>query len=104
MECRKKRTYTETEQRTLRRTTAWKKKSKRIKEEARYLCQVCEDMDVYTYDHLEVHHIRKLSDYPEGLLDDENLVCLCTRHHKMADAGEISMIYLQELARKRGQR
>ena len=39
----------------------------------------------------------------DKLLDNSNLVCLCTKHHKEADKGLLSKTYLEELARKREQ-
>lgn len=54
-----------------------------------------------TYEGLEVHHIIKLRDRPELLLEDSNLVCLCVRHHKEADRGEIDAKALYALVRQR---
>lgn len=85
----------------LHSTNRWTKKAIQIKEDARYLCEVCRDQDILNYFNLEVHHITKLRDDPDGLLEDSNLICLCTYHHKKADAGEIEADYLRELARKR---
>lgn len=68
------------------------------------MCEVCRDQGVYTYDGLEVHHIRKLKDAPDLLLDDRNLICLCTYHHKEADAGRISVDYLTKLVNGREER
>lgn len=84
-----------------RSTYAWTTKAKQIKEDANGLCEVCKALGVYRYNGLEVHHIEKLKDNPEGLLDDHNLICLCVEHHKQADAGEISADYLRELAERR---
>nr|DAO53779.1 MAG TPA: NinG recombination protein [Caudoviricetes sp.] len=88
-------------ERNLRATNRWKMKSEEIRERANYLCEVCRDEGVYTYKGLEVHHITKLKDNPQGLLDNNNLVCLCVLHHKMADNGEIDKEYLLNLAEKR---
>ena len=85
----------------LRSKYAWTKKSLQIREDANNLCEVCLDQGRITYDGLEVHHIEKLRENVDGLLDDNNLVCLCTMHHKQADNGEIDKEYLKELARKR---
>ena len=85
----------------LRSRYAWTKKSLQIREDANNLCEVCLDQGRITYDGLEVHHIEKLRENVDGLLDDNNLICLCTRHHKEADNGEIDKEYLKELARKR---
>lgn len=89
------------EDRELRNTWAWHKKAAEIKERANYLCEVCRDNDVYTYEGLEVHHIEKVRDNPTRLLDNLNLVCLCVMHHKQADKGEIEADYLKRLAEGR---
>lgn len=85
----------------LRNKYAWAKKSAEIREASNYLCAVCLDEGVATYDNLEVHHITKLKDEPSRLLDNSNLICLCQEHHKMADKGEIDKKYLENLARLR---
>lgn len=85
----------------LRSRYAWTKKSKQIREDAGNLCEVCRDQGRATYNGLEVHHITKLRENTDGLLDDNNLICLCIRHHKEADNGEIEESYLRELAKKR---
>ena len=84
-----------------RYTSAWHQKSEEIKERSNYLCAVCLDNRILTYDGLEVHHIVKIADRPELLLEDSNLICLCVQHHKRADRGCISPDYLMRLARLR---
>ena len=104
--CRKKpkRTiYRGGEERKLRSTNAWTKKSKEIREKAQGLCEVCRDKGAYTYTSLEVHHIEKVRDDKSKLLDNYNLICLCVEHHKQADNGKIDKEYLRKLARKREQ-
>ena len=86
----------------LRSRYAWTKKSKQIREDAGNLCEVCKALGRATYTGLEVHHIDKLRENVDGLLDDDNLICLCTKHHKQADNGEIDPAYLRELVKKRG--
>lgn len=93
--------YGTSEERKLRSTTAWGKKSQQVREDAQQLCEVCRVQNIYNFNNLEVHHITKLREDKTGLLDDSNLVCLCSRHHKQADAGQISKEYLKELAIKR---
>lgn len=93
--------YRQTEERTLRNTYRWHEKSKEIRQEADNLCEVCKDHGIYTYDGLEVHHITKLRDDAGGLLDNDNLICLCPAHHKMADGGGLDAEYLRSLARRR---
>lgn len=85
----------------LRQKNKWHSKSLEIRERSHWLCAVCFDQGIINHESLEVHHIRKLRDNPDGLLDDENLVCLCTTHHKQADDGEIDADYLRQLALKR---
>lgn len=85
----------------LRSKYSWTKKSKQIREDAGNLCEVCRDKGIATYNNLEVHHIEKLRDNVDGLLDDDNLICLCVRHHKEADNGEIDKEYLRKLVKKR---
>lgn len=85
----------------LRDTYKWKKKSAQIRAEANFLCEVCKDTGVYTYDNLEVHHIVKIKDDKDLLLEDSNLICLCHMHHTMADEGTLDAEYLKSLVRKR---
>ena len=75
-----------------------------IREKANYLCEVCRDQGRLTYNDLEVHHIVKIKDDSNKLLDDYNLICLCVEHHKQADAGELDIDYLRRLAKDREER
>lgn len=87
-----------TKDRGLRSQRSWTEKSLEIRERSNYLCQVCLDEGVYTYEGVEVHHIEKLKDNPNKLLDDTNLVCLCKYHHELADGNKIDPDYLRKLA------
>ena len=98
---KRRREYKPTEERKLRNLGAWHKKSEEVRDKAHNLCEVCRDEGRYVYKDIEVHHITKLRDNPEGLLDNCNLICLCQKHHKQADRGQISAEYLRELARRR---
>ncbi len=93
-----------TDESRLRSTNRWTKKSIEIRTKANYLCEVCKDRGILNYDNLEVHHIIKLKDDSERLLDDLNLICLCSEDHKKADSGELSVEYLQNLAEQREKR
>ena len=84
-----------------RNTRAWKRKAEQIKTDSHYLCENCLSQGVLTWDGLETHHIIKLRERPDLLLDDDNLVCLCEKCHKKADAGTISADFLRQLAKKR---
>ena len=85
----------------LRSTNKWKRKAIEIKEKSRWLCSVCEDEGHYTYENLETHHISKVRDEPESFLDDNNLICLCPFHHRMAEIGLLKKDYLKNLIKKR---
>jgi len=99
--CNVGRVYGKTSENKLRSSYAWTKKAKQIKADAMGLCEVCRAQGIYNYDNLEVHHITKLSEDHNGLLDDDNLITLCVYHHKQADAGEIDADYLRELVKVR---
>lgn len=100
--CNVGKVYTGGEERKLRSSYDWTKKSKEIRESAQYLCEVCRDKGIFTYENLEVHHIDKLRENKDKFLDDNNLIVLCVEHHKQADAGRLSKEYLRKLAEDRG--
>lgn len=87
-----------TDEQALRARNAWREKSLSIRERSFYLCAICKSAGDYRAKDIEVHHIRKLKDYPQGLLEDSNLIALCIEHHKAADKGEIDPDYLRKLA------
>ena len=95
--CNVGKVYRGGEERKLRNTYAWHSKARQIKEKSNYLCAICKDQGIYTYDNLEVHHISKVKDDPSLLLEDYNLITLCAWHHKLADMGEINKNYLLNL-------
>ena len=83
-----------------RNTAAWQKKREYIKRRDRYLCQVCitglyDTLNQLTYQDLEVHHIVPIEEGYSKRLDEDNLITLCSYHHKMAENGEISREFLQ---------
>lgn len=98
---RPKRVYKRSEAEHGRYTGDWTHKVEEIKSRSHYLCAYCRSQGILTYEGLEVHHIIKLRDRPELLLEDSNLVCLCVRHHKEADRGEIDAKVLYALVRQR---
>lgn len=99
--CNKGKKYKHNEIDKLRSSTKWTNKSIEIREASKYLCAVCLDEGILNYDNIEVHHIIKLQDEPSLLLENENLICLCKRHHKQADKGKLSKSYLLNLVKKR---
>ena len=99
--CTKGKEYNGGEERKLRSRYAWAKKSREIRDKSSQLCEVCRAEGIYTYNNLEVHHIDKVRDNSQGLLDNYNLITLCVMHHKDADAGKIDKEYLRRLAYQR---
>lgn len=99
--CEISRVYDRTDERKLRSTNAWKEKSKDIRERAHHLCEYCKSQGKIEYNNLEVHHIEKVRDNKDKLLDDYNLICLCNECHRNADSGKIDKDFLKELARQR---
>lgn len=85
----------------LRQTNKWHRKSLEIRERSQWLCAVCRSYGIINHESIEVHHITKLRDNPDGLLDDDNLIALCIPHHKMADDGLIEPELLKRLAHER---
>ena len=93
------RTYDET--RKLRNNFKWHSKAKQIKKNSKFLCALCLEEGIYNYNDLEVHHIIKIKDDKEQLYNNNNLICLCKKHHILADNGTISKEHLFELVKKR---
>ena len=99
--CTKGKTYNGGEERKLRARNKWHEKSQQIREDAGRLCELHRSRGEYRYADLEVHHIEKLKDHPELLLEDSNLICLCQECHKEADAGRIPKQILWDIAADR---
>lgn len=99
--CNKGKVYKHNEIDKLRNTKRWARKSVEIREASKYLCSVCLDEGLYNYKDVEIHHIIKLQDEPERLLDNYNLICLCKYHHKLADNNKLDKDYLFKLAKER---
>ena len=86
-----------------RQTKAWTSKSIEIRQRDRYLCQVClrnlyNTLSFLTYKAVEVHHITPIEECYDKRLDNDNLISLCSYHHKMADHGQIPREELHEIA------
>ncbi|CEG26000.1 HNH endonuclease signature motif containing protein [Bacillus sp. B-jedd] len=86
-------------------TRAWQKKRKHINERDKYMCQVCirelfNTQLKYNFTDIEVHHITSIAEDWNSRLDDDNLICLCSSHHKMAEVEEIPKALLYEIVEK----
>lgn len=94
--------YHSKDRRDFRNTTEWIYKSREIRKRDRYLCKACEaelkgTVNKYTYNGLEVHHIIPLAEDMTKALDNDNLITLCSFHHKLAENGDISRSTLRKL-------
>lgn len=59
----------------------WRSKREEIIIRDNYECQLCKDEGRMT-PATEVHHIKTYKDRPDLALTDDNLISLCTQHHK----------------------
>jgi len=85
-----------------RNKNSWKKKRDLIKDRDKHLCRCCLADFVnapkqFNFSNLEVHHIIPLEEDVSLGLDDDNLITLCSYHHKLAENGVISRKILREL-------
>jgi 5-methylcytosine-specific restriction protein A len=62
----------------------WRQFSKRIREE-RPICEWCLERGMVRPSE-EVHHLKKLRDFPELKYDPENVAAICTECHSAATA------------------
>ena len=77
-----------------RKTKQWTNKSLEIRQRDKFLCQVClrnlyNTMDFLNFKTVEVHHITPINEDYNRRLDNDNLISLCSYHHKMAEQGQI---------------
>lgn len=73
-----------------RKTYKWHKKSEAIRDRDKHLCRCClaniyNTQSQINFNKLEVHHIVPVEEDYRLRLDDENLITLCSFHHKMAE-------------------
>lgn len=78
-----------------RKTHTWQKKREQIVRRDFHLCRVCNEGSYGVFgvpgldQELSVHHIEPLEERFDLRLDDGNLLTCCSRHHRMADDGDI---------------
>ena len=90
-----------------RKTKRWTDKSIEIRQRDKYLCQVClrnlhNTFSFLNYKTVEVHHITPINEDYNRRLDNDNLITLCSYHHKMADKGDIPRAELYEIVKDIG--
>lgn len=86
---------------SFRQKARWTKKSRQIRQDAQFLCEVCRDKGKLVYQFLSVHHIIPLKENTSLGYEDSNLICLCSSCHELAEAGIISRDYMHMLAERR---
>ena len=70
---------------SFRQSYAWKKKRSEIKQLYNNHCAICGSAEK-----CEAHHIISLSVLPQLKLDNDNIILLCSRCHKLVHNGIIS--------------
>jgi 5-methylcytosine-specific restriction protein A len=93
------------DQNNFRKSKAWQKKAKQIKDRDCGLCQICirnlyNTINQYTYEDLEVHHAVPIEQDYDKRLDDSNLLTGCRRHHEMMESGEMPLIEVLRIIRE----
>lgn len=73
----------------------WQEKREEIKRRDNFLCQLClrnaeGTSRQYEYENLSVHHAIPLEKNFEKGLDNDNLITVCSTHHKMCEIKKIS--------------
>lgn len=91
-----------TEADKFRWTSKWQNKREEIKQRDLYLCQICirelyDTVYKYNTEELEVHHNIPINEDYNKRLDNDNLITVCDRHHKMCDRGEIPREEVQRI-------
>lgn len=77
----------------------WTVKSLEVRDRDGGVCQYCMRVDKYiTTEDLSVHHIVPIGVDPSKKFEDDNLITLCPKHHKMADDGLIDAELLKSWA------
>ena len=85
-----------------RKTNLWKEKSMEIRRRDNFLCQVCLKENIFNYQNLQVHHIISIERNFDKRLDNDNLITLCSKHHKQAENQEIKAEELLKIVKEKG--
>lgn len=80
-----------------RSTSRFANLSRLFKEDCKNLCAICIKEGVVNSSRIEVHHIEKIKDRPDLAYDYDNLICLCSVHHHLAERGFYSKDYLRKI-------
>lgn len=86
-----------------RNSKQWQYKRAYIRMRDRNMCRLCAigygNKPIAYVSEVSVHHIVPLSVDFNKRLDDDNLICLCSYHHELAENGKIPAILLKKLAK-----
>ena len=88
-----------------RNTIVWQRKREEIKCRDKWLCQVClrnryNTLSFLNYKTVQVHHITPINEDYNRRLDNDNLISLCSYHHKMAEEGQIPREEMYEIVKE----
>ena len=77
-----------------RNTSKWQRKRQQVRTRDLNLCQICRrdlygTIRTFNSENLSVHHNVPIEEDETRALDEENLLTMCSRHHDMAERGEI---------------
>ncbi len=94
-----------TVQKKLRGTNKWTQKSIQIRKRDGNMCLCCRanligTVNTLNTEDLSVHHIVPLEENSDGLLDDENLITVCSAHHELCENGTISRDIQRDLVQR----
>lgn len=86
-----------------RSSKQWQRKREYIRSRDRNMCRLCAigyggKPAEYVSD-VSVHHIVPLAVDYSLRLDDDNLICLCSYHHELAESGKIPANLLKKIAK-----
>lgn len=91
-----------TEADRFRWTGLWHRKREEIKNRDLHLCQICirelyNTITKYNMNELSVHHNIPINEDYNRRLDNDNLITVCSYHHKMCECGEIPREVVQKI-------
>lgn len=87
---------------TFRSSKQWQRKREHIRRRDSYMCRLCAvgygGEPIKYNPNVSVHHIEPLAEAWDKRLEDDNLICLCSHHHELAESGRIDKELLKKLA------
>ena len=90
-----------TKQVLIRHSTRWQRVREQALERDCYICRMCLEQGFINHNSLEVHHICKIEENESLAYELDNLLTLCSEHHKEVEDDRAKRDYLRELASTR---